>query len=338
MKNLKILAVTVSAVILAACGGGDGDDGDDGDNISPNTPNAVLNSATQDVAAQEATSTAFLPLLTSDLLVGAQTTDERVLFKFAKTQVARLPDYLRSGRSRNTLTGVVQTETLNCAAGGTLTVSSDTANANGVAAAGDSATITGNNCREMEGTINGTLRIVINSLSGDLDSTQYNASLAMSFEALSIQNLQYRAGLNGPLTLVIAANGANQSTQTFTTPSLAVSATYANQTRTRTMTQFQATATRTPDPQYAYVTSYQMSGSVNSSALSSQTLSFDTSSPFVVRSADSYPSSGMMRVRGATNAQLRLTVLSNSQVRQELDADGDGAFEESKTVSWAALL
>ena len=117
MKNLKILAVTVSAVILAACGGGE-DDVDD--NISPNTPNAVLNSATQDVAAQEATSTAFLPLLTSDLFVGAQTTDERVLFKFAKTQVARLPDYLRSGRSRNTLTGVVQTETLNCAAGGTL--------------------------------------------------------------------------------------------------------------------------------------------------------------------------------------------------------------------------
>jgi hypothetical protein len=31
-------------------------------------------------------------------------------------------------------------------------------------------------------------------------------------------------------------------------------------------------------------------------------------------------------------------VLSNSQVRQELDAAGDGTFEESKTVSWAALL
>jgi hypothetical protein len=335
MKNLKILAVTASAVILAACGGGGGGGGD---NTTPNTPNAVLNSATQDVAAQEVTSTAFLPLLTSELLVGAQTTDERVLFQFAKTQLARLPDYLRSGRSGNALTGVGQTETLNCVAGGTLTISSDTANPNGVAAAGDSATITGNNCREMEDTINGTLRIVINSLSGDLDSTQYNASMTMSFEALSVQNPQYHASLNGPLTLVIAATGANQSTQSFTTPSLAVSATYANQTRTRTMTQFQATATRTPDPQYAYVTSYQVSGSVNSSALSSQTLSFDTSSPFVVRSDDSYPYSGVMRVLGATNAQLRLTAISNSQVRQELDAGGDGTFEESKTVSWAALL
>ena len=335
MQHLKNLATSISAVVLVACGGGGGDNGNPS---PPITPGAAINSMTQDVAAQEVTSTAFLPLLTSDLLIGAETTDERVLYAFANMQLARLTSYLRNGRAGKTLTGVVQTESVNCTLGGTLTVSSDTANVNGVAAAGDSATMTGNNCKEMGGAINGTLRIVINSLSGDLDSTQYNASLAMSFEALSVQNQQYSASMNGPLTLMIAATGANQSTHTFTTPSLAVSATYANQTRTRTMTQFQATASRTSDPLYAYVTSYQMSGAVSSSALSSQVLSFDSTSPFVVRSIDPYPSSGVMRVRGGADSQLRLTTLSNTQVRQELDAGGDGTFEESKTISWAALI
>jgi hypothetical protein len=58
----------------------------------------------------------------------------------------------------------------------------------------------------------------------------------------------------------------------------------------------------------------------------------------VARPSDDYPSSGVMVITGAANSQLKLTALSNTQVRQELDANGDGTYESSTTVNWNTLL
>lgn len=59
--------------------------------------------------------------------------------------------------------------------------------------------------------------------------------------------------------------------------------------------------------------------------------------PITTYDTDVYPSSGEMRIRGATGT-LRITVLSTDAVRLDLDADDNGSFESSSTVTWDWLL
>ena len=90
---MKLLAIALSSSVLVACGGGGG-----GTSTAPlpTAPTAVLNSSNQNVAAEDAASTAFMPMLGAQTLTGAQTTDDTVLFSIAREQMAKLPAYVGS--------------------------------------------------------------------------------------------------------------------------------------------------------------------------------------------------------------------------------------------------
>lgn len=60
----------------------------------------------------------------------------------------------------------------------------------------------------------------------------------------------------------------------------------------------------------------------------------NTLQPFVQYNVDPYPRSGRFEALGRTGA-VQATVLSTSQVQIDLDADGNGSFEASKTVNWS---
>ena len=53
--------------------------------------------------------------------------------------------------------------------------------------------------------------------------------------------------------------------------------------------------------------------------------------------ADACPSAGSIQVKGR-NSTLLATALSAALVRLDLDADGNGSFEATETVSWDWLL
>jgi hypothetical protein len=59
--------------------------------------------------------------------------------------------------------------------------------------------------------------------------------------------------------------------------------------------------------------------------------------PLVTYSADTYPRSGAVQVSGRSGTLL-MTVLSVTSVRLDLDADNNGSFESTSTVSWDWLL
>jgi hypothetical protein len=63
-----------------------------------------------------------------------------------------------------------------------------------------------------------------------------------------------------------------------------------------------------------------------------------TLQPIRQLATDPFPSSGQVLVTGANNSRLRITVISNTQVRLELDADGDGTFESNNVVTWSSIL
>jgi hypothetical protein len=53
---------------------------------------------------------------------------------------------------------------------------------------------------------------------------------------------------------------------------------------------------------------------------------------------DPYPRAGQRLVSGASGSRLQLTALSVTTVRVELDANGDGTFEQSRELPWGALI
>jgi hypothetical protein len=334
---MKYIALVIGSSVLAACGGGGG-----GGGVAASTPTAlaataILSSANQHVAAQDTSSSSFAPLAGAQALTGAQVIDESVLFNTARQQMDLLPAYIAAASASRTLTGVVQSETSSCSNGGSLTVSVNDADNNNVASAGDSATISSNGCNTGSGALSGTIGFVINNLSGTFNSSNYSAGITMSFTSFSVSASQYSASLNGSLSLSATATGVNSSRATVTTPSLSIAATYAGATRTRSLANYSATYTRSPNATYTYLTSYEFNGYMTSSALSSQAIAFATTTPIVTRYTDSYPSSGVLVISGANNTKVRLTALSNTQVSEELDANGDGAYETSTVVAWNSL-
>jgi hypothetical protein len=62
-----------------------------------------------------------------------------------------------------------------------------------------------------------------------------------------------------------------------------------------------------------------------------------TNAPIRQYAADNYPYTGTVQVKGV-NSTLQMTILSTSNVRLDLDADGNGSFESTETVAWDWLL
>lgn len=83
-------------------------------------------------------------------------------------------------------------------------------------------------------------------------------------------------------------------------------------------------------------TSTTASGTVRSDAAGGY-VTTRTVEPVVQFPSDPYPRSGRVQVFGRTGS-LQATVLSTSQVQIDLDADGNGAYEASKTVGWDQIL
>ncbi len=333
---MKYLAVVLSSVALVACGGGGGGSYNGG----PVTATAMLNSANQTVAAQDTISTSFMPLLGTQTLTGARTLDESALFGLARAQLSKLPGYLASASSNANLTGVVQGQIMYCTYAGTLTVNVYDADNNGLVSAGDTVAITGNNCVEPEGTINGTLNFAINSVNGSFGTNSYSAGMTMSFFDFSLTSPLLSATANGSLTLSITANGANTASAAVSTSSLSVSGRYGGFARSRTLSNYSAAMTQAPHAFYGHVNSYTFNGSLTSSALSSGTVTFATATPFVSYGDDYYPSSGALVITGANNTKLQLTVDSSSPlwVWLDLDANSDGIYELETLVNWNTLM
>lgn len=83
-------------------------------------------------------------------------------------------------------------------------------------------------------------------------------------------------------------------------------------------------------------TSTTASGTVRSDAAGGY-VTTRTVEPVVQFLNDPFPRSGRVQVFGRTGS-LQATVLSTSLVQIDLDADGNGAYEASKTVGWDQIL
>jgi hypothetical protein len=334
MFRLSLLSILLGTT-LAACGGGGGG-GDSGPPVPPPSTALALDSTNYVAASTEAMSSALFLLDAPSLAVGVEHSDANEAIRFGLAQVPLLGSRFNGVP---VAVGVVQSETWNCALGGTVTAAATDADNNGAPSAGDSLSMTATNCSdETNSVVNGRLMFRFETLSGDLNTDFYDASITMTFDNLSVSTAGSAVSAHGDLALTMKANGAYSQVQTISATSLTATATYGSTTYSRSLSNFSATLTTAPNlPASTFKTTSNVSGSLTSSALDNKSVAISTAVPFARLSTQAYPSSGQGFLAGSTAAKVRLTVQDATNVLLELDSNGDGVYETSSTKKWIEL-
>lgn len=317
--------------VLVACGGGGGGDAPAAPTQSTAGKTEVTLNATNYVAvAQEAMSSSNYLADASTLATGAEVSNADVLVRFGQAQANKLPGRLAGTQAL--VTGVTTTVTEPCTGGGTLTIVDNDANGNSLPDAGDSAVLTANNCMFDGSTLNGGLTLTVNSFSGNIDVPPFAVTMTLTFSNLTAQSAAASSTGNGSMALSLNAT-SNAQTTSLTAPQFTTTSTYGGTTYSRTLENY--TVVVDSNSASSRTTA---SGNLTSSAFESKRVTIATPQPFVRVLTQARPSSGQATATGANGGMVRVTVISNTLVNIELDADANGTFETSVTKLWSELL
>lgn len=219
-----------------------------------------------------------------------------------------------------------------CGVSGTLTVSIDDRDANNALSSGDVISVSFAQCKDSAtSSINGAISIALTSTP---TATQLTANA----------NFQNVAVVEDGATSTIAGNVAvaenDTDLDTVTTLSVGsggLTASTASSGYNDSVSFASGFAILTDEATSGASTSVSLSGTMSAQSLGGS-ITISTPQPLVQLSTDNYPSAGQVIVTGATGSAVRATVLDNTQVRVELDANGDGTYESTSTVAWTTLI
>lgn len=334
---MRLSAVYLAlGVVLTACGGGGGDAPTTIASGTTTSTQAALDNTNYVSASTEAASSGLFMLDAPSTALGVDSTDANEVIRFGLEQVPSLGSWFNGAA---VATGVVQSQTANCKVSGTITATATDADNNGILSAGDSISITANNCKNSStASINGGITVNVLALTGNLASDIYNASLKLTYNNLSAATSVSTVSGNGDITLVANANGVNVRSQSVSSTSFTATATFGTVSYSRSIRNFSSTLTIAPNlPASTFKTTSSVQGTIASSALANKSVTITTIVPFVRLSTDAFPSIGQASLTGATAAKVRLTAQSATTVLLELDADADGIYEASSTKLWSAI-
>ena len=331
----KHVWAALCGALVAACGGGGGG--------GPTMVAATMgvNSANQDAVARTSAS-AMGSIASAGTGVTASSGGAGVAsLPGASRQVALA---LTSTRKATLAAGragplATRSETAPCAFSGTVTVTVNDANNNNQGDAGDSLTFTFTNCKVTAAdNANGSIAITLSSFAATPVGANFAGTMTLNLVATEGTRTATLAG-------TVAANFTDLTTTqsrtslTIGAGGLTGSVTAGGTTETITYENgFALSETETIDGNgNPLSTSTTVSGAISSSVLAGRIV-LETTTPIVHLAADAYPGSGMLRATGTSGSALRVTALNNTQVQLDLDADGNGTYEASKTVLWTTVL
>ncbi|MDH4052646.1 MAG: hypothetical protein OEU93_13820, partial [Rubrivivax sp.] len=231
-----------------------------------------------------------------------------------------------------------------CGAGGTVSMMLDDRDGNQDASVGDVATFVFTDCRDApDETINGEVAVTVQAINAD--ATALTADVDVN--RLSAASAKWTLTLDGTLRLAYSTPSVDSPIETYDLRAVGpVTASVSSRLS------FNDTGTLADG--WHEVSTYDTSvapvaGNVEygkgtltvegrfRSATAGGTVEVSTPTAFVNYGEDAYPRVGVMHVKGQASA-LRLRALSADNVQIELDANGDGTYESSKTESWDWLL
>jgi hypothetical protein len=343
MRSVAILNLALTTLLLTACGGG-GDDGEPAAlapsvSITASNQGAVARAAVDGgqaigaaqvfQASDRATALAARPTPTALRLGAMQGVVRKGLeAAFAPQRTAAI--------ARAVQRAGVSSSTEACAAGGSITTSENDADNSMSLTAGDGLSITFNQCKETAGDmLSGALVFYVASVTSTASNNlQFGGTL--EFQAITAVSGQNTATIHGNVSVSIASTstsfqmtlgiGANGLTVGSTAPGYSDSIVY-DPGMQLAVTQNEGT---TPS---SVVT---LNGMFSASSIGGRVM-VTTLQPVTQYSGDDHPSSGQLLVTGASGTHLRITALSNTQAQLDLDANGDGTYEQSAVVTWLSL-
>lgn len=332
----KSLATVALCSLIAACGGGGGDTpsntggggaGSGGVIIQPapvsqfkiEDADSVASVASQIVTLRDLSLLPFQGVGTSGL---------------AKKSVG-----IKSKPVANALKSETVSET--CSGGGSISVTADDANNNTQLDSGDTVSVSLNNCTDGTENASGSISVRITGVTGDVDTNVFSVNFTVSANNVVITNrvTGKRDTANGSLTAELRSTSA--TAQSFAIRAASVTSTQrltANApTRTSTVTNAAILGTLTNGN-----LSESISARITDSALvGGRAIDINTTAPILTNSTDLYPRSGTLTfaVTTAPRSNARLVALNSSQVRLDVDPDGDGVYApaDSRTYQWTQL-
>jgi hypothetical protein len=322
-------------LLLAACGGGGGGGGGGnvgGDNAQNSNTPLVLTKINYEPVSQAAWASVSgifdLSSSSSSLLTGVALETPPAWMPALLSQVKNIKT--RSVANTSVLSGVVISVSDACAYGGTSNISVNDANSNNELDAGDSVSISFANCAiSSTERVSGNLSFVVNSLS---DGYYSAADISMTLNNFSVVSGNTSASAAGDMRLRFQESSTNTN-YSISSNSLRSSTTVSGVTKSASMSGVSMTLneSNTGNDQLTIAATLAMSSFGN------QFVVLSTASPWLMRNSAAYPYSGQMLIAGQAGSKIRITAVSSSNVKLELDATGDGVYEESKVVTWASL-
>lgn len=333
-STLSILAAASTLALLSACGGGDG-----ATSHTVGPTGLSITSANQD-AVTHASITGGLAVSNIQAATSAAGNGQQPtgVATRAHSLSALMQRALAAGvKSRMSIQGASThpaslADTQACSVSGSLTVTLDDRDGSGLLSTGDVLSVQFNNCRDSATSLyNGKAVLTLTTVP---NASQITASA--DFQNVSSVQGTSTSAINGSL-VVAETDSDTDSTTSLTVGSTALTITLASPGYSDVVTLSAGTRIMVDQQFAAARTAQSYDGTLQAQSIPGGAVTLTTVSPIVQLDADAYPSSGVLKVKGA-HGTLLLTVLSATTLQEQLDADDDGTYESTTTVAWSTLF
>jgi hypothetical protein len=203
-------------------------------------------------------------------------------------------------------------------------------------AAGDSFTAN-YYCTGVNKAMTGELGFLVERMQGSLLSNSYDVQFKFKLNNFSFKEGAETYAGTGGFTIAMKSNGVHNSTVSMQIADLTASKTAEGETVTQTLKDFSTTAVTAPLGT-GHSTSTTMAGKITSSRLSDNTVQVSTVQPLVFTNGADIPSSGQLLISTPEGGKVRITAQGTADALLELDANGDGTFENKTTKPWVDLF
>ena len=319
---------------LAACGGGGG--GSSGTATNSSAGVSITSANMQDVGAQGYYVASSMTTFGSGANLVTGVAVDTASSSLVGVTINGLYRAINNANTTNLAVGGTISETVPCADGGSMLVSLNIASSSTVSA-GDSITTTANACNESGYTSNGTMSVTFKNISGTPGaSNTWSGTLAASYTNFSVTSnaTGNTATTTGDLTISFQQSGSENISDSVTGNSLKLSTTQKGVTSTATLSNFDFSRSVNANI-VTYRSNFSLNGSLNK--VGNVNLTVKTLTDFQQSIASAFPTQGALKITASDNSSVTLTVLDSTNVKLDLDKNGDGVIDESVTTTWTAL-
>jgi len=233
----------------------------------------------------------------------------------------------------NLATGVTINNTGACSGGGTISVTVSEA-ISGTVSNGDSMSVTANSCSENGRTINGRIDYGFSNLSGTISSSSaWSGSVALKYSNVTLRTGGFTIGADGDMSLSYNQSSYQHATSAISGSSIQMDLTKSDGTvgqRKLTNYQLNASVNGSSNTSIQFYVDWQFSklGNIN--------FTVTTRTPFQATGAENR-SAGSTTVTAANKSSATLTAIDSTNVRIDIDSNGDGAIDQTINTTWADL-